>query len=264
MSDNAAEVTTAFSRLRPVRPHRELWLWLGSLLLALAFFLAIVAIAYFEKDVHYSLFLNGWMLGACVLFLAAFICLFGATQSWSFQPPTKPGFPAISVEIYGTGSMDTERDTGTGLAVPAHLRSISVRFTNAETEQDASLTALLYVRLVPGSWGRVGEASCPPVEWDLSSLSLSAISMPFALTAGGTIGGHLVYEVPGYYLDKIAEPLSARLELWDHVTDKRMSVPAQVGSYDKASMIVASGGAEILGPEHADADGGLALESGSG
>jgi len=59
-----------------------------------------------------------------------------------------------------------------------------------------------------------------------------------------------VYEMPGYYLDKIAEPIDARLELWDHVTDKRMTVPTQIGSYDKSKMIPSSGSAEILGPEY--------------
>jgi hypothetical protein len=244
-----------------VRSQRELWLWLGGFFLALAFFLAMISIAYFEKDVHYSLFFNGWMPTAGVAFLAAFTCFFGASQSWSFQPPAKPGFPGISIEIFGTGSMDTERDAGTGLAVPAHLRSISVRITNGETGQDANLTVLLYVRLVPGSWGRVGEASCPPVQWDLSSLSLSPMSMPFTLAPGNAIGGHLVYEVPGYYLDKISEPLSARLELWDHLTDKRMSVPAEIGSYDNAAMTESSGEAEILGPEYSDAEGTPARES---
>jgi len=239
-----------------VRPYRELWLWLGALFLALFAFLTAVAIAYFLKDANYSLFVNGWMLGGLVTFLVAFTCFFGAIRGWSFPPRIKPAFPDIDVEIYGSGSIDTQREGGSGLAVSAHLRSFNARFINTGSEQSARLTVLLYVKLVPGSWGRVGEALCPPPDWALPpTLSLSPISMPFELAPGGSVSGHLVYEIPGYYRDKIAEPIDARLELWDHLTDRRMTVPTEIGSYDKSRMIPSSGSAEVLGPEyetHAD------------
>jgi hypothetical protein len=234
-----------------VRAYRGLWIWLGALFLALFAFLTLVAIAYFLKDANYSLFGNGWMLGVLLTFLAAFACFFAALRSWAFPPWARPDFPDIEVEIYGSGSIDTQREGGSGLAVPAHLRSFSARFTNTGSEQGASLTVLLYVKLVPGSWGRVGEAVCPPPDWPLPpSLSLSPISMPFELAPGSAVAGHLVYEIPGYYRDKIAEPAAARLELWDHVTDKRMTVPTEIGSYDKSRMIPSSGTAEVLGPEY--------------
>jgi hypothetical protein len=235
-----------------VRPHRELWLWLGGLFFTLTVFLTAISIAYFEKDARYSLLLNWWMLGAALAFLAAFTSFFGAIQNWSV--PSVPqsarlGFPGIRVEILGTGLMETERDSGSGLAVPTRVRSISARVTNVEIEQHASLVITLYIRLVPGSWGRVGEAVCPPVSWDLSSLGLSAISMPVALAPGATVSGHLVYEIPGYYSDKLAEPVSGRLELWDQVSDRRMAIPAEIGGYDRSEMTPSSGDAELLGPE---------------
>jgi hypothetical protein len=234
-----------------VRSYRDLWLWLGALFLALFAFLTAVAVAYFLKDADYSLFANGWMVAALLAFVAAFACFFGAIRSWSFPPGIKPAFPDIGVEIYGTGSLDTQREGGSGLAVAAHLRSFNARLANTGSDQAASLTVLLYVKLIPGSWGRVGEAVCPPPDWALPpSLSMSPISMPFELPPGGVVAGHLVYEIPGYYLDKIAEPIDARLELWDHLTGKRMSVPAQIGSYDKNAMIPSSGSAQILGPEY--------------
>lgn len=234
-----------------MRSFRELWLWLGALFLVLFAFLTAVAIAYFLKDANYSLFGNGWMLGVLLTFLAAFTSFFFAIRSWPFPPWAKPDFPDIDVEIYGTGSIDTQREGGSGLPVQAHLRSFHARLANAGHEQGASLTVLLYVKLVPGSWGRVGEAVCPPPDWPLPpSLSLRPISMPIELPPGGSATGHLVYEIPAYYRDKIAEPIVARLELWDHVTDKRMTVPTEIGSYDKSRMIPSSGNAEILGPEY--------------
>jgi hypothetical protein len=239
-----------------VRSYRELWLWLGGLFLALFPLLAAIAIAYFAKDKHYSLIWNGWMLGAIVSFLAAFTCFFGAIRGWPLPPLVKPEFPDIRVEIYGTGSMDTEREASTGLTVPADLRSFNVRFTNAEAERNASLTVLLYITLIPGSWGRVGEAACPPPDWALPpSLGLSPISMPFPLSPGEAAGGQLVYEVPAYYLDKIAEPIKARLELWDHVTGKRVNVRAEIGSHDRNQMTPSPGGAQMLGPEYGDEAG---------
>jgi len=234
-----------------VRTYRELWLWLGALFLALFVFLTAVAIAYFLKDANYSLFGNGWMLGVLLTFLAAFTSLFAAVRHWPFPPWGKSAFPDVEVEIYGTGSIDTQREAGSGLAVQAHLRSFNARLANTGRERAASLTVLLYVKLVPGSWGRVGEAVCPPPDWALPpSLSLNPIGMPVELPPGATVAGHLVYEIPAYYLDKIAEPTVGRLELWDHVTGKRMSVPAEIGSYDKSRMLPSSGSAEVLGPEY--------------
>jgi hypothetical protein len=234
-----------------VRSYRGLWLWLGGLFGTLFAFLAAVAIAYFAKQAHYSLFLNGWMLGALICFIAAFTCWFGAVSGWPFPPVVRPDFPDIDVEIYGTGSIDTQRESESGLAVPARLRSFHARFKNAGSGQPASLTVLLYVKLMPGSWGRVGEALCPPPDWPLPpSLGLAPVAMPFDLPPGNALAGHLVYEIPAYYLDKIAEPLNARLELWDHLTDKRMTMPAEIGSHDKSRMVPSAGGAEVLGPEY--------------
>jgi hypothetical protein len=234
-----------------VRSYRGLWLWLGGLFGTLFVFLAAVAIAYFAKQAHYSLFLNGWMLGALICFIAAFTCFFGVVSYWPFPRVVRPDFPDIDIEIYGTSSIDTQRESESGLAVAARLRSFHAKFTSAESAQAARLTVLLYVKLQPGSWGRVGEAVCPPPDWALPpSLGLTPIAMPFDLPPGNAVAGHLVYEIPGYYLDKIAEPMNARLELWDHLTDKRMTMPAEIGSHDRSRMVPSSGGAEVLGPEY--------------
>jgi hypothetical protein len=238
-----------------VRSYRWLWLWLGCLLLTLFAFLVAIAVAYFLKERGYSLFGNGWMVGAFICLIAAYSCFFAAIKGWGLPSAVKPSFPGVQVEIYGTGSLDIQRESGSGLAVPVTLRSLHARFTNPATNpaagQAALLEVLLYLRLVPGSWGRVGEAVCPPPDWPLpESLGLTPISMPFDLAQGATVSGHLVYEIPGYYLDKIDQPLNARLELWDHLTDKRMSLPAEIGSYDESRMVPSGGGAEVLGPEY--------------
>jgi hypothetical protein len=247
-------------RLPAVRSSREFWLWLGGLFLTLFAFFTAVAIAYFAKGRDYSLLVNGWMLGALLTFLAGFASLFGAIMSWPVPLPVvaAPGrqdFPAIEVEIFGISAIDTQRESDSGLAVPARLRSITALLRSRETERVARIDALLYVRLVPGSWGRVGEAVCPAPDWPLPpSLGLNPVRMPVDLAPGAEVSGQLVYEIPGYYLDKIAEPMSARLELWDHVTDKRMTLPAEIGNHDQSRMVPSSGSAEILGPEYEGTD----------
>lgn len=239
-------------RIPAVRPKRELWLWLwlGGLALSLAPLLAAIAISYFLKDAHYGLFSNLWMPASVLALAAAFTCFQGAIRSWPFPPWARPAFPDIKVDIYGAGTMETEHESGTGLVVPAHLRSFDVRFASAEADQRASLSVSLYLRLVPGTWGRAAEAVCPPPDWTLPpSASVSALGVPVSLAPGDEVSGHLLFEVPAYYLDKIAAQAGARMELWDHVSGKRMTIPAALGSYPRDQMTPSSGGAETLGPE---------------
>jgi hypothetical protein len=238
-------------RLPAVPSSRDFWLWLGRLCLTLFVFFTAVAIASFVKGKNYSLLVNGWMLGALLSFLAAHASYLGAIRSWSVPQTARQAFPSIEMEIFGISSIDTQREADSGLAVPARLRSLTVLLRNTGADQRASLTVALYVKLIPGSWGRVGEALCPAPDWPLPpSLGLNPLRMPVDLPPGGEVSGQLVYEIPGYYLDKIAQPLSARLELWDHVTDRRMTVPTEIGSHDKSRMAPSSGAAEILGPEY--------------
>ncbi len=239
-------------RLPAVRPKRELWLWLwlGGLALTLVPLLAAIAITYFSKDTNYSLFSNFWMPAAGLALVAAFVCFLGAISGWPFPPRAQPGFPDIKVDIFGAGTMETEHESGTGLIAPAHLRSFDVRFASAEAERRVSLSALLYLKLVPGSWGRAGEAVCPPPRWALPpTLSGAAIGMPMTLPAGDEISGHLIFEVPAYYLDKLVIPAQGRLELRDDVSGRRMTIPAELGSYSRSQMVPSSGGAATLGPE---------------
>jgi hypothetical protein len=204
------------------------------------------------------------MLAALLSFVAAFACFFAAVEEWQVPVPplARPDFPGLRVEIFGAGALSTERDAGSGLVSPVQLRTFHVRITRAGAGQPASLNVLLYLRLVPGSWGRAAEAVCPPLDWaPPAALNLSPLSMPFTLAPGSAVDGDLVYEVPAYYRDKTAEPASARLELSDERSGRRMSISAAVGSYDKSDMTQTSGTAEMLGPEHdipAQADPGPA------
>ena len=237
-----------------MRPRRELllWLWLGGLALTLAVLLVAIAIAYFSKDANYSLFGNFWMPAAGLALVAAFTCFLGAINGWPFPPQAQPVFPDIKMDVFGAGTMETEHESGTGLVAPAHLRSFDVRITNGESERRASLTARLYLSLVPGSWGRIAEAVCLPPDWALPpGLSGSALSPPIILPPGEQISGHLVFEVPAYYLDKIVSPAQGRIELADDDSGKRVTIPCELGSYSRTQMVPSTGDAASLGPEFA-------------
>jgi hypothetical protein len=71
--------------------------------------------------------------------------------------------------------------------------------------------------------------------------------------SGPAVCGQLIYEIPGYYLDKIEQPIAARLEVWDHSTDRRMQIPAEVGSFETSDMSISAGGAQLIEPGPAGA-----------
>lgn len=95
----------------------------------------------------------------------------------------------------------------------------------------------------------MGEAVCPPPDWALPpSLGLHAMSRPVPLAAGNSVSGQLVSEIPGYYLDKIVQPMTARLEIWDQITGQGREIPALVGRYETGDMSASSGGARLIEP----------------
>ena len=227
--------------------------------MALTPFPAAIAVAYFAKETHYAILWNRWMLVATLLFLTAFACFLAGVTGRAL-PLIKPRFPNIKVDIYGAGSVTAQspilfsRGIGTTAGsmtiLSAQLQLFFVRFLNIETEQNASLTVRLYVKLIPGSFGPVGEAVCTPPGWELpADLKLKAISTHMVLPPGHSVDGNLVYEISQIYEGKVA-PLGARLEIEDHISGKRMSIPAEMGNYDKRNMVPSSGGVEILETEY--------------
>jgi hypothetical protein len=250
-------------RLPDVRSNRGLWFWLSGLLLALWLFLLAIAIAYFVKEPGYSLFGNGWMVCSCLAFVAAFGVLFNLTRSTTEQPPSKPNFPDITLEITSVGTLETERESSSGLDVPARLHSYNVRMANLEESADARLTVRMYVKLIAGSWGRADEAVCPQPSWVLPpALGLHPLAMPVVLRPGESVAGQLVYEIPGYYAGKLAEPLTARLEIADDRSGKTMTIPAALGLFDVSVMTRVSGGVELVSPRAMAENGGPAVQAG--
>jgi hypothetical protein len=232
-----------------MRSYRDLWLWLGGLFLVLLPFPAAIAIAYYAKLTHYSVLLNRWMLASLLFFLAAFACFFCAIKGLRMPPWKKMRFPDIKIHVNGEGFNTVERViTAPGMAnklvTNETLKRYMVRIVNMEGEQNASLTIRLYVKLKPGSFGPVLETLCPPLDWNLSPDSgLNPIQMPVVLQPGVAVGGDLLYVTRIGF--EFATPFVAHLELEDHVTGKRVRIPAHMGEFDKKTMVPSSRGIEI-------------------
>jgi hypothetical protein len=63
--------------------------------------------------------------------------------------------------------------------------------------------------------------------------------MPIVLQPGTAVGGDLPYVLTRYR--NFTNPFSGDLELEDHVTGKRVRIPAQMGEFDKKKMVPSSG-----------------------
>jgi len=215
--------------------------------------LAAIALAYFTKEQHFSLYTSWQMIAAIFIFILAFAGFLGAILGWPFPPWAKLGFPNIKVNIYGAGDAHTEREVASDFRVLAYLWRYKARITNLEKEQNASLTVRLYLKLVPGSYGRVGEIIGTSVDWAIDpSLGLDPLPETLSLPPGTTISGDLVYEISRMYSGTIAEPRQARLEIEDHISGKRMEkvLEGDLARFTRADMRATRGGFAILGPEY--------------
>lgn len=181
-----------------------------------------------------------------MFFLAAFGCFLGAIRGLRFPPWRKITFPDIKIDVYGGGFEVTERvinmpGASSDIVTNEMIQLFMVRVVNMEAEQNASLTVRLYAKLAPGSFGYALEMICTPPDWKLSlALDQNQIQMPIGLEPGTAVGGYLPYVMTSYF--SFANPFTGDLELEDHVTGKRVRIPANGGKFDKRTMVPSSGG----------------------
>jgi hypothetical protein len=207
-----------------MRSYRELWLWLGAALLTLATGFIGIALAYFAKESHYSIYASWQFRASCGAFLLAFACFLAAVFHW-VPPWVKTSFPKLKFSIYGFGSYATHHLMPNNVLVPTHLVSFPANITNLEREQNANLTIVLRVVPVSVSDEVPAMVYTSPVNWAIDpSLSLSPLPRTINLPPGTTTSGDLVFEV-------INSPPSTqrttfRLVVSDHVSDIKMITDA--------------------------------------
>jgi hypothetical protein len=205
-----------------VRSYRELWLWLGAAFLALFAAFIAIGLAYYTKEVDFS-FYTSWEAWASVAaFILGFTCFACAITGIHFPPWAKGKFPNINVEIYRFSTQHAAND-----GVLTH----SVRITNLETEQNASLTINPFLKLVD-STGHIeevpGKVRRPPLD---RNLQLDQIRMPITLTPGTVAEGDLVYKIPAIdlmQLETMTPPLRVRYGILDHPSGKQRDITVDV------------------------------------
>lgn len=218
---------------------RELRLWLGAAFLTVGTVLVAIALAYFAKEPHFSLYGSWQMRAAAAAFVAAFLSFLYAIMGWRIRLRPQR-FPDISVTVETTGSapavynaMFAEQQQGMLWFFPAH-------FSSREPERIASIKAArLYAKVDP-QWGCgwLLEQVFGPPRFQLASaagLDLHPIKFPLNLEPEKSAGGDLVFDMEDWKARTIVRlpMVSARIELEDASTGKRMSFPAAPGTYRK-------------------------------
>jgi hypothetical protein len=233
-----------------MRSYRDLWLWLGAAFLVLFAAFIAIGLAYFTKEDHFSFYTSWQAWVSIVVFVLAFACFFCAIKGSPFPPWSRVRFPNIFFEIYTVSTQTATRMLSNGMRISVPLFGYGARITNLESEQNASLTIDLFLKLTPNSQGGIGEARGTVPDWPLDpNLSLNMIQMPIVLIPGTTIGGDLVYEISMITaFGQPSDPPKIRFRIQDHLSHQAKDVimEASFGRFSRDDMIDSRGGVEIV------------------
>jgi hypothetical protein len=229
---------------------RELWLWLGGAFLTLGTVLSGIALAYFTKESHFSLYTSWQMQCAGASFVAAFLCFLGAIMGWRIRL-RRQQFPKIRVDVDGVGTVETTYEPMPGLVIPVRLMHFPAHFVSEETERSMSIkVARLFAKVKPEGTNPLWEHVFVAPRWSISpSLNIQPLRFPLNLEPQASQGGELVFEMSSYLLVNLADPFDARIEIEDANTGKRASFPATLGTFRKGHGLRPSTRAEsVTGP----------------
>jgi hypothetical protein len=241
-----------------VKSYRDLWLWLGAAFLTASAGLLAIALAYFTKIQKYSLFTSWWMLAATIVFLLAFASFYGAIKGIAFPPWEKSNFPKIRVNIYGASTTEIPRTAEGGPVDPLVTYFYKVRIINLEKEQNASLILRPFFDLSPESQGPFAEAAGSYTELKqmigfpgfayANTLAPNPLPETILLSPATSAEGDLVYMVPTFSWQKLADPRRLRLVIEDLVSGKSMQrmTDATMAQFTTDDMAPATPGPRIL------------------
>jgi hypothetical protein len=238
---------------------RELWLWLGGALLTLGTVLSAIAIAYFTKFKHFSLYTSWQSIAAVTVFGLAFIAFLGAILGWPFRL-RQPRFPNVDVTI-ATKVMvpfiKTEMYTGHTLTWARHPRAHRLTITNNETERPVSIDLDVWMKMRSDQprewWSGWLEPSVPP---ELAHMNVAPLlQLPVNLQPHESRQGWIYQEFDQPpYMGMLADPLEGRIRLIDRNGPWRAYVPQVAGHYTRRQLETERGLPKSLSP-NPDASG---------
>lgn len=245
-----------------MRSYRELWLWLGAAFLALFAAFIAIGLAFFTKETKFSFFTCWETWASAVAFILGFACFACAISGVHFPPWAKVKFPNVYLEIWDFSNRVTRHavdpESNVQGFVDARILAHYVRITNLETEQNASLTFVVYVKLVPGSDGYLGETKGSDADWPLNpNLGLlEKLRMPIVIAPGTSVAGDLVYQISmidSMQWAKIAQPVRVRFSIVDHISGQRrdLTIDADLrssggyGNFNRDNMVPSDPGGEV-------------------
>jgi hypothetical protein len=227
-----------------VKSYRDLWLWLGAALLTASAGLLALALAYFTKIQTYSLFSSWWMRAAILVFFAAFACFYSAIKGVAFPPWEELRFPQIKVEFYGSSNVTIPRTGTDGSPVdPFYIWFYRIHIVNLEKEQNASLIIRPIFSLMPDSQGSFAEVAGSYLKIEQltmflnpsynSSFASNPLPETIRLPPAGSETGDLVFMIPIFEWQKLAEPGQVRLVIEDLISGKKMEKVFDGGTWPK-------------------------------
>jgi hypothetical protein len=241
-----------------VKSYRDLWLWLGAALLTASAGLLAIALAYFTKIQKYSLFTSWWMLATVIIFLLAFASFYGAIKGIAFLPWEKPRFPKINVNIYGASTTQIPV-TAEGKSVePIFVYFYRIRIINLEKEQNASLILRPLFGLASESQGPFAETAASYIDLKqvegfpgfayANTLAPNPLPETILLSPATSASGDLVYMVPTFSWQKLADPRELRLVIEDLVSGQAMQkmTDATMAQFTTDDMSPATPGLRML------------------
>ena len=137
-------------------------------------------------------------------------------------------FPRLRIDVMGMRTLVGSRMSGTDVFP---LRALRVRVTSMEAERSAALTFRLYFT-ADESEALEGVVWGPPVDdFDFPSpVELDQLPDPVNVAHETTVGGDLLFQESLFPLDTSTP---GWLEVRDHISGKRVRMPADTGTYDR-------------------------------
>jgi hypothetical protein len=211
---------------------RELWLWLGGSLLAIGTALATIALAYFTKLTHFSLYASWQFISAAAASVLALVCFLGAIMGWSFRL-TKARFPNIKVDISQISTLDMPQIFKPVDDAVMYIWLMRLVITNNEEEQPISIrTAFLFGVATTGRFAisQLPNSFTSNIAAQSSLKRVDLLRFPINVAPKTGVSGDILF----VQQNQNPPPMgleSAQIAIEDAASGKLIKFPASVGAH---------------------------------